>query len=132
MVRDMPAPAPVAEDAPSLKGAIEDNDVLYLPRIPPDPFESVIAEMLELYHRKRKDYAGNGDAFSNFRRSADQVQAAPILSTEVLIATKQARLRELMWTLDREPVNESIDDTLIDRAVYSVIAIVLWREARAR
>jgi len=126
VVRDMPAPAPapVAEDAPSLKVPLTPSQL--------DPFELVIAEMLELYRRKQRDYAGNGDAFSNFRRSADQVQAAPVLSTEVLIATKQARLRELMWTLDREPMNESIDDTLIDRAVYAVIAIVLWREARAR
>ena len=90
-----------------------------------DPFEKVLNEMLALSRRKRHDYAQDDDPWSNFRRSADQVGAQPELAVEVLIATKQARLRELR---SKEAVNESVRDTMIDRAVYSVIALVLFDE----
>ena len=38
---------------------------------------------------KSNDYAGKEDPCSNFRLSSDQVQAKPMLSVEVLIATNR-------------------------------------------
>ncbi len=87
--------------------------------------------MAEIHAAKSNDYAGKEDPCSNFRLSSDQVQAKPMLSVEVLIATKQARLRELMWTPGKTVRNESVEDTLLDRAVYSVIAVLLWQEESA-
>lgn len=94
---------------------------------PEDPLEAVLIEMAELSRRKAADYAEQGDRFSNFRRSADQVRQPSIVSCEVLIATKQARLRELLHS-GKAALNESVRDTLIDRAVYSVIAVALFDE----
>lgn len=92
------------------------------------PFNEILGYMAELHAVKSNDYAGSDDPYSNFRLSASQVQAKPMLSVEVLIATKQARLRELMWTFGKTARNESIADTLLDRAVYAVIALLLWNE----
>lgn len=90
-----------------------------------DPFDRVLDEMRALNLRKRSDYAGDESPFQNFMDSAHQVGQAPGVSVEVLIGTKQARLRHLLFT-GRDLKNESIRDSLIDRAVYSVIALAMF------
>jgi hypothetical protein len=89
-----------------------------------DSFESVLEEVRNLHDLKTADYAQDTDPFSNFRDSARQVGITPGQSVEVLIATKQSRLRQLLGEM-KEPKNESIRDTLRDRVVYSVIALVM-------
>jgi hypothetical protein len=94
-----------------------------------DPIEVILDEIRKLNRRKRSDYAEDSDIFSNFRRSADQIKMGPMASVEILIATKQARLRELIWS-SKVPENESLEDTLLDRAVYSIIALAIYRETQ--
>jgi len=94
---------------------------------PNDPIDKVLIEIHNLNRRKRNDYAEDSDPFSNFRRSADQVKDPAGVSVEILIATKQARLRELLWST-KEAMNESTRDTLLDRAVYSCIGVALFDE----
>jgi hypothetical protein len=74
---------------------------------------------------KRHDYAGDSDPWQNFYDSAQQVNGTAGQSVETLIATKQARLRQLLFT-GRSPKNESVRDTILDRAVYSVIALSIF------
>lgn len=93
---------------------------------PNDPFERVLIEMVNLSRRKAHDYAAENDRFSNFRETADHMDLDPIDSCDLLIATKQARLKQLRRKGD--PANESLRDTYIDRAVYSVIAVALFDE----
>ena len=105
---------------------------------PENDFEAVLIKMVETSRAKRKDYAGDeaGDhAWQNFYDSAYQIGLTAGHSVEQLIATKQARLRVLLpkfWKKSRKDVqvaqNEPVEDTLLDRAVYSVIAICLWNE----
>lgn len=90
-----------------------------------DPFDVVLDEIRELNQRKRNDYATNQDPFSNFKDSSHQVGVTPGVSVEVLIATKQSRLRQLLGS-GREAANESVRDTLLDRAVYSIIALAMY------
>lgn len=92
-----------------------------------DPFNVVLAEIQALNERKRADYTNGQDPWQNFKDSATQVGAAPGLSVEVLIGTKQARLKQLLFT-GREVNNESVRDSLLDRAVYSVIALAMYDE----
>lgn len=87
-----------------------------------DPFDAVIKEMIDLHKAKASDYAGDEDQFQNFVDSATQTNDVAGKSIETLIATKQARLRHLLFT-DRKPKNEAVRDTLVDRAVYSVISV---------
>lgn len=102
---------------------------------PDNDFEAVLIEMVQTSRRKRADYAGDGEEdhpWQNFYDSAYQLSNTAGHSVETLIATKQARLRVLLpkfWhSPTHDPRNEPIVDTLLDRAVYSVIAVCLWNE----
>jgi hypothetical protein len=95
-------------------------------------FEKVMSEMLETHRRKRADYASHEDPFRNFRDCGAQLGLTAGHSVELHLATKQARLKTLLprhWEHgDAQVNNESLEDTLLDRAVYSVIALAMWRE----
>jgi|SRR6478752_106218 len=92
-----------------------------------DPFEAVLIEMVKLNRSKRADYAGADWWTQNFYDSAYQCNMTAGQSCEQLIATKQARLRVLTKP-GAKPKNESIRDTRLDRAVYSVISVGLHDE----
>lgn len=92
-----------------------------------DPFEVVVWDMVQMNRRKRADYAGDGNPFQNFIDSAYQLNSVPGMSCEQLIATKQARLRNLIGS-GRTPQNESVEDTILDRAVYAAIALAMYRQ----
>ena len=91
-----------------------------------DPFERVLIEMVKLSRKKAHDYASEDDRFSNFRETADHLGLEAIDSCDLLVATKQARLKQLR--AKGRAMNESMRDTYVDRAVYSVIAVALYDE----
>jgi hypothetical protein len=97
-----------------------------------DPFESILIKMVETHRRKRQDYSGDFGPLSNFEDTGRQLQLTAGHAVEALIATKQARLRVLLPKLWRNgshtPANESILDTLMDRAVYAVLAAEIWND----
>lgn len=94
---------------------------------PADPFDAVLVDIVLTNRRKRHDYvAKDASPWSNFDLVEAQVNGTPGLATEVLVATKQARLAALA-TREGLPQNESVEDTLLDRAVYSVIALGRYR-----
>ena len=98
---------------------------------PENEFEYFLIEMVEMNRKKAKDYAVDNAANQNFYDSAYQLGLPGGHSCETLIATKQARLRVLLpnhWNAVGGPVNEGIEDTLLDRAIYSVIALTIWNE----
>jgi len=95
---------------------------------PNDQFEAVVMEMVRTNRKKRADYAGDGHIFQNFYDSAYQLGLTPGYSVETLVATKQSRLRVLGVEDKRIVNNESKRDTILDRAVYSVIALALYDE----
>lgn len=92
-----------------------------------DEFEAVVAQMVRTHRSKRADYAIDGDRYSNFREAAKAVGITTDTGIEYMIATKQARLKALT-TNGRGPENESIRDTLLDRAVYATIAVAFYDE----
>lgn len=81
----------------------------------------------ELHKRKNEDYATNSNPFSNFDVQAYFIDlfhfASPHDQAFVsLISVKIARLANLL-SGDKEPKNESIEDTMLDLATYALI----WR-----
>lgn len=101
------------------------------------PFEAILIKMAETHRRKAADYAGDFHPNQNFYDTGRQLQLTGGHAVEALISTKQARLRVLLPALwaplgsDKSssgPKNEPIEDTLLDRAVYSVLAILLFNE----
>lgn len=97
-----------------------------------DPFELALMRMVATHRAKRQDYAGNDHPNQNFYDSSYQLGLTAGHSVEALIATKQARLRVLLPALwngsSTQPANEGIADTLLDRAVYSVISMTIWED----
>ena len=97
---------------------------------PDNDFEAAIIAMVETHRSKAADYT-DGAANQNFYDTAYQLSQSAGHACETLIPTKQARLRTLLpkfWAGGAKPNNESIYDTLLDRAVYSVIAMTIWNE----
>ena len=68
---------------------------------------------------KGDDYA-NQDRLSNFKTTANIIGTTPELSCLNLIAVKVARLGVLLNSKDK-PKNESIQDSVLDLANYSVL-----------
>lgn len=92
---------------------------------PNDPFEKAVIDIVEMNRRKRKDYADDDDPFSNFKDSAFILALDGFGQTEAVlfnIAQKVARLRSLRRNGRMGMTfNESVQDTYLDLAVYSVI-----------
>lgn len=98
-----------------------------------DPFESVLVDIIRMNRRKRADYAADADIFSNFRDTASMLGLSGFSERESAlfnILQKIARLKSLRANgrMDN-PNNESVVDTVLDLAVYSVIYLALTREA---
>ena len=101
---------------------------------PNDPFESVLASMVEMNRRKREDYAADDDIFSNFRDSSDMgIEGfSPIEAAEHNVRQKLARIKSLRLNGRLEdPSNETVGDTYLDLAVYAAITLALYEEALA-
>ena len=82
-------------------------------------FKSLTNRMCELVEVKNHDYGADADPFENFREFG-------VKGIVVRLGDKFKRIKTALW-YDRElkVANETVIDTLLDLAVYSVIAI-LW------
>lgn len=93
-----------------------------------DPFESTLASMIEVYRRKRADYAQDSSQWSNFE---DMARFAGFSETWmpalVLCQQKLSRISALRGN-GRAPSNESVVDSLLDNANYAVIALAIAME----
>ena len=85
-----------------------------------DPFTDALIRIKEIHDKKRADYSEKTNRFSNFEYAAKAANTTPHQAFEILIGVKQARLIELTQP-GRIAKNESLEDTLLDRAVYSVL-----------
>ena len=81
---------------------------------------------VEMHQKKSHDYANEVDVLSNFKRLS---QVAEIMNIDVqtphgyalfMIIMKIDRINNLMQN-DKTPNNESIDDTILDMVVYTVL-----------
>lgn len=85
-------------------------------------------DCVRISRAKNSDYAGQEDAFLNFRRSSE-ISGVPVeRGILVRMSDKMTRIRNLM---DRPPEvrDESLLDTLNDLANYSMI-LRIWLENR--
>lgn len=88
-----------------------------------DPrFYTLLDEIADLHSRKNHDYAKTDEPLSNFHKSRD-LGVEPWRGVLVRMSDKYSRLEQLAG--GKLPQNESLRDTLIDLAVYSLICILL-------
>jgi hypothetical protein len=87
--------------------------------------------MKRLHDRKNADYSEKGLPLSNFRL-CKSFGVSPFVGTMVRISDKYSRLTQLVMKMQegRAPSisEERITDTLMDLAVYCLIARILYEE----
>jgi hypothetical protein len=96
---------------------------------PNDPFDAALIPIVETNRRKRKDYAKDGDPFSNFKVTSQGLGMAEFGPTEAAlfnVLQKLARLQSLRANGRlRDTANEAVIDTYLDLAVYAIIAYAI-------
>ena len=90
-------------------------------------FYEIIDVIKNLHDQKRHDYGANEDIFANFRLS--ELSGIPAWQGSVVrMGDKYARISNFIKKGDFKFKEESIKDTLMDMAIYSLITIVLYEE----
>jgi hypothetical protein len=88
-----------------------------------DPrFYDLLEEIAELHSRKSHDYTPAGDPLANFKRS-ERFGVPAWKSALVRMGDKWARIEQL--SVGKAAQNESLRDSLVDNAVYSLLAVLL-------
>ena len=90
-------------------------------------FYKLLKEMAELHSRKNHDYAGVSDPLKNLR-ACERLELKPFMGVMVRLQDKWSRLEEFIKSGELMVKNESVKDTLMDNAVYSILAIILYEE----
>jgi len=94
--------------------------------MPGDPgFHALLKEIGDLHDQKQNDYGSSEDPFANVRAS-QEFGVKPWIGALVRLNDKVTRLKQFArrGTL----ANESAEDSMLDVAVYSLIALRLYRE----
>ena len=88
-----------------------------------EDFKAVTNEMLELTTIKNHDYGGHTDPFANFREFGQ-------FGILVRLSDKWKRIKTALWE-KREfaVVEETVEDTIKDLAVYAII-LLIWRRRK--
>jgi len=84
-------------------------------------FSNLLDKMAKIHNKKNQDYASDSNTYSNFEFAATYAQVPLYKVYLVLEGIKTARLHELLGK-GKTAQNESIDDTLLDKAIYAAIA----------
>jgi hypothetical protein len=92
-----------------------------------DRFHALLAQIGKLHDRKQADYGRAGDPFANVRASQNW-GIAPWLGALLRAGDKVARLQK--FALAGRLANEGVEDSMMDLAVYALIALILYRKKR--
>ena len=93
-------------------------------------FAEITEQMKSIMFAKGNDYA-NDDRLSNFKLAGNISGLSPELNCLSLIATKVARLGVLLNN-DKTPNNESVNDSLLDLANYTVLLTMLLKDKESK
>lgn len=91
-------------------------------------FRKTVDDLVRLHTRKNKDYGRDEDPYANFRKCENAGIPAWIGAT-IRMGDKISRIETFIKKGGL--VNESVEDSLQDLAVYSIIALQLYRERKA-
>ena len=90
-------------------------------------FEKILKELQAMHDKKQADYGAVGDPFANVRASED-FGIDGWIGCMTRANDKMKRLQAAARGQNLK--NESIEDSLLDLATYTVIALCLYREQR--
>jgi len=90
-----------------------------------------LSNMTVILGEKREDYArGDDDPFVNFKETAEITSSTPVKVALTMAAVKLSRLNHLLDST--EPVNESVEDSLLDLANYATLAFAMYLEVSSK
>jgi len=96
-------------------------------------FYQLLDEMKQLHDRKNADYSEKGEPLSNFK-ACESFGVSSFVGTIVRISDKYSRLTQLVRKMQEgegpSVSEERITDTLMDLAVYCLIARILYEEGK--
>jgi hypothetical protein len=88
-------------------------------------FVALLDEIRALHDSKNHDYTHDGDPLSNLREC--EAMGVPALTgVLVRLTDKWSRIKQLVS--GKTPKHESLRDSLVDNAVYSLLAVLLLDE----
>ena len=91
------------------------------------PFTQVVGEIIKLHNLKQADYASKDDPFKNVRASEDFGIAGWIGA----LARGNDKMKRLQKVAKGGTLaNESVEDSMLDLAVYVIISLCLYREQK--
>ena len=90
-------------------------------------FEDIQFEMFELFLRKQADYGPTNVGMGSDVVDTDNKVKRSLAGLSVRMNDKIQRLLNLTFN-NKEPENESVEDTLIDIANYAVMALIVQRQ----
>jgi hypothetical protein len=101
----------------------------WLMSVPPregDPrFLALLDDIEKLHAVKQRDYGRDADPFANVRAS-EEWGVSPWIGALIRATDKVRRLQT--YAIKGSLSNEGVEDSLMDLAVYSLIALILFRE----
>jgi hypothetical protein len=92
-------------------------------------FYELLQRMAEVHSNKNHDYAGDEDPLKNLRAS-ERLGLTPFMGVMVRLQDKASRLEQFAKSSELMVKDESVIDTLIDQANYSILAAILYMEQR--
>lgn len=90
-------------------------------------FDAVVDEIVALHDLKNADYGADADPFKNFR-GAEALNIPAWVGAEIRMGDKTRRVEEFVKRGKLN--NESVRDSLIDRACYAIIQVALYDQAQ--
>lgn len=94
-----------------------------------DPFYRALADICEMHARKSADYGATGDPHANIRASEEYGIPAWV---GALVRQNDKFVRIKQYLRRGTLTNESLRDSMIDQAVYGVIALAEFDRAELR
>jgi len=92
-----------------------------------EEFTKINDQMLELFCDKQADYGPTNIGMGNAVVDTDEDVKRSLLGLSVRMNDKVQRLLNITLN-DRKPNNESVEDTLMDLANYSVMALIVMKK----
>lgn len=92
-------------------------------------FYELLEQMADLHSRKNHDYAGTKNPLHNLKAS-ERINIDPFIGVMIRLQDKWSRLESFLQSGEFKVKDESVEDTLMDNAVYSLLAIILRREQK--
>lgn len=93
-------------------------------------FYELLLAMADLHSRKNHDYSGEGECFLDLK-AASRMGIEPTVKVALRIQDKEARFENFIKNGNLLVLDETAEDTLIDMANFSIIEIILMREAKS-